>query len=164
MRHLGAGPLFTQSVLKHLSQSLSGCSVGSMTEGSVFKGRHIDQAVILLCMRWYLACNLSSRVGCHYRHLRWFWFSVEGSRRLCLMNSALRASTPVLHWIDSERCVRRFYSLMIERDLFETVRRVRNWVGSPQREGESRGIRQRRCGLHFWVRCSSEGACLRWLL
>jgi transposase-like protein len=30
-----------------------------MTEGSVFKGRHFDRSVILLCVRWYLAYNLS---------------------------------------------------------------------------------------------------------
>jgi predicted DNA-binding WGR domain protein len=33
----------------------------------------------------------------------------------------------VLHRIDPEQRVRRFYSLMIERDLFGTVRLVRNW-------------------------------------
>ncbi len=33
----------------------------------------------------------------------------------------------VLHRIDPERRVRRFYSLMIEKDLFGTVRLVRNW-------------------------------------
>jgi predicted DNA-binding WGR domain protein len=33
----------------------------------------------------------------------------------------------VLHRIDSEQGIRRFYSLMIERDLFGTVRLVRNW-------------------------------------
>jgi predicted DNA-binding WGR domain protein len=33
----------------------------------------------------------------------------------------------VLHRIDPERGIRRFYSLMIERDLFGTVRLVRNW-------------------------------------
>jgi predicted DNA-binding WGR domain protein len=33
----------------------------------------------------------------------------------------------VLHWIDPENGVRRFYSLMIERDLSSTVRLVRNW-------------------------------------
>jgi predicted DNA-binding WGR domain protein len=33
----------------------------------------------------------------------------------------------VLHRIDRELGVRRFYSLMIERDLFGTVRLVRNW-------------------------------------
>jgi predicted DNA-binding WGR domain protein len=33
----------------------------------------------------------------------------------------------VLHRIDPERQVRRFYSLMIERDLFETVQLVCNW-------------------------------------
>jgi predicted DNA-binding WGR domain protein len=33
----------------------------------------------------------------------------------------------VLHRIDSEQGIRRFYSLMIERDLFGTVRLVRHW-------------------------------------
>jgi predicted DNA-binding WGR domain protein len=33
----------------------------------------------------------------------------------------------VLHRIDPEQRVRRFYSLMIERDLFGTIRLVRNW-------------------------------------
>jgi predicted DNA-binding WGR domain protein len=33
----------------------------------------------------------------------------------------------VLHRIDPEQGVRRFYSLMIERDLFGPVRLVRNW-------------------------------------
>ena len=33
----------------------------------------------------------------------------------------------VLHRIDPEQRVRRFYSLMIERDLFGSVRLVRNW-------------------------------------
>lgn len=29
----------------------------------MFKGRQFDQSVILLCVRWYLAYNLSLRVG-----------------------------------------------------------------------------------------------------
>jgi predicted DNA-binding WGR domain protein len=33
----------------------------------------------------------------------------------------------VLHRIDPEQDVRRLYSLMIERDLFGTIRLVRNW-------------------------------------
>ena len=33
----------------------------------------------------------------------------------------------VLHRIDPEQRIRRFYSLMIERDLFGTIRLVRNW-------------------------------------
>jgi predicted DNA-binding WGR domain protein len=33
----------------------------------------------------------------------------------------------VLHRIDPEQGVRRFYSLMIERDLFGTIRLVRAW-------------------------------------
>ena len=33
----------------------------------------------------------------------------------------------VLHRIDPEQGMRRFYALMIERDLFGTMRLVRNW-------------------------------------
>ena len=33
----------------------------------------------------------------------------------------------VLHRINPEQGVRRFYSLMIERDLFGVVRLIRNW-------------------------------------
>jgi predicted DNA-binding WGR domain protein len=33
----------------------------------------------------------------------------------------------VLHRINPEQGIRRFYSLMIERDLFGTIRLVRNW-------------------------------------
>jgi predicted DNA-binding WGR domain protein len=33
----------------------------------------------------------------------------------------------VLHQIDPEQGIRRFYSLMVERDLFGTIRLVRNW-------------------------------------
>ncbi|MBL0407508.1 WGR domain-containing protein [Microvirga aerilata] len=33
----------------------------------------------------------------------------------------------VLHRIDPEQGIRRFYSLMIERDLFGTISLVRNW-------------------------------------
>ena len=33
----------------------------------------------------------------------------------------------VLRRIDPEQRIRRFYTLMIERDLFGTVRLVRNW-------------------------------------
>jgi predicted DNA-binding WGR domain protein len=33
----------------------------------------------------------------------------------------------VLHRIDPEQGIRRFYSLMIERDLFGTIRIVRHW-------------------------------------
>src|SRR3712207_4239422 len=44
-----------------LFQSFSCYSLGSATEGGVFKGRHFDRSVILLCVRWYLAYNLSLR-------------------------------------------------------------------------------------------------------
>jgi predicted DNA-binding WGR domain protein len=42
----------------------------------------------------------------------------------------------VLHQIDPNRGVARFYSLMVERDLFGTVRLVRNWgrIGTSGRE------------------------------
>jgi predicted DNA-binding WGR domain protein len=33
----------------------------------------------------------------------------------------------VLHRIDPEQDIRRFYSLMIERNLFGTIRLARNW-------------------------------------
>ena len=33
----------------------------------------------------------------------------------------------VLHRIDPDRGVARFYSLMVERDLFGTIRLIRNW-------------------------------------
>ena len=44
----------------------------------------------------------------------------------------------VLHRIDPEQGIRRFYSLMIERDLFGTVRLVRNWgrIGTNGQEME----------------------------
>jgi predicted DNA-binding WGR domain protein len=42
----------------------------------------------------------------------------------------------VLHRIDPTQSIRRFYSLMIERDLFGTVRLVCNWgrIGMPGQE------------------------------
>jgi putative transposase len=33
----------------------------TVVEDAVFKGRHFDKSVILLCVRWYLAYNLSLR-------------------------------------------------------------------------------------------------------
>jgi transposase-like protein len=33
----------------------------SVAEERVFKGRHFDRSVILLCVRWYLAYSLSLR-------------------------------------------------------------------------------------------------------
>src|SRR3712207_1845612 len=33
----------------------------TVVEDAVFKGRHFDRTVILLCVRWYLAYNLSLR-------------------------------------------------------------------------------------------------------
>ncbi len=43
---------------------------------------------------------------------------------------------PVLHRIDPERRMRRFYSLMIEQDLFGKIRLVRAWgrIGTNGRE------------------------------
>jgi predicted DNA-binding WGR domain protein len=42
----------------------------------------------------------------------------------------------VLHKVDPDRGVARFYSLMVERDLFGTIRLVRNWgrIGTNGRE------------------------------
>jgi predicted DNA-binding WGR domain protein len=42
----------------------------------------------------------------------------------------------VLHRIEPEQGIRRFYSLMIERDLFGTIRLVCNWgrIGTPGQE------------------------------
>ena len=55
------------------------------------------------------------------------------------MPDELRSSVKhhlVLHRIDRERGIRHVYSLMIERDLFGTVRLVRNWgrIGTTGRE------------------------------
>jgi hypothetical protein len=33
----------------------------TVAEAMVFRGRHFDRSVILLCVRWYLAYNLSLR-------------------------------------------------------------------------------------------------------
>jgi len=42
----------------------------------------------------------------------------------------------VLHRIDLKQGIRRFYSLMIERDLFGTIRLIRNWgrIGTDRQE------------------------------
>jgi predicted DNA-binding WGR domain protein len=42
----------------------------------------------------------------------------------------------VLHRIEPEQGIRRFYSLMIERDLFGTIRLVRHWgrIGTKRHE------------------------------
>src|SRR5262245_44472291 len=44
---------------------LSRCNNGQMTIPSpaaeLFKGRHFDQQIIVLCVRWYLSFKLSSR-------------------------------------------------------------------------------------------------------
>jgi predicted DNA-binding WGR domain protein len=42
----------------------------------------------------------------------------------------------VLHKVDPDRGVARFYSLLVERDLFGTIRLVRNWgrIGTNGRE------------------------------
>jgi putative transposase len=44
-----------------LFQSFSYVGLDLETEDGVFKGRHFDRSVILLCVRWYLAYNLSLR-------------------------------------------------------------------------------------------------------
>jgi predicted DNA-binding WGR domain protein len=42
----------------------------------------------------------------------------------------------VLHWINPEQGIRRFYSLMIKRDLFGTIRLVHHWgrIGTNRQE------------------------------
>jgi predicted DNA-binding WGR domain protein len=85
----------------------------------------------------------------------------------------------VLHRIDPEQGIRRFYSLMIERDLFGTVRLVRNWgrIGTNGQESievfpdeieagqalEAVARAKRRRGVSGFVRCAELGAtsCLR---
>jgi hypothetical protein len=48
----------------------------------------------------------------------------------------------VLRRVDPDRGLARFYSLMVERDLFGTIRLVRNWEpGRHQRPGTRRGVR-----------------------
>jgi transposase-like protein len=44
-----------------LFQNFNYCVEATMGEDAVFKGRHFDRSVILLCVRWYLAYNLSLR-------------------------------------------------------------------------------------------------------
>jgi transposase-like protein len=44
-----------------LFQSFSYSHLGFREEGGMFKGRHFDRSVILLCVRWYLAYYLSLR-------------------------------------------------------------------------------------------------------
>jgi predicted DNA-binding WGR domain protein len=65
--------------------------------------------------------------------------AAAAARFQCLTISDLRSPIKyhlVLHRIDPEQGIRRFYSLMIERDLFGTVRLVRNWgrIGSQGQE------------------------------
>ncbi len=57
----GSGIVREGSVANFLFQSFSYSVLGSAMEGGVFKGRHFDRSVILLCVRWYLAYNLSLR-------------------------------------------------------------------------------------------------------
>ena len=57
--------------------------------------------------------------------------------------------TLVLHRTNAEQRVARFYTLMVERDLFGTVVLVRNWgrIGTDGREmveGYAAGLRQGR--------------------
>jgi hypothetical protein len=49
------------SVANGLFQSFSSSFLSSGIEDTVFKGRHFDRTVILLCVRWYLAYGLSLR-------------------------------------------------------------------------------------------------------
>jgi putative transposase len=51
----------TRICRNNLFQSFRYSSLGSGTEEPVFKGRQFDRSVILLCVRWYLAYNLSLR-------------------------------------------------------------------------------------------------------
>ncbi len=72
----------------------------------MFKGRHFDRSVILLCIRWYLAYNLSLRNleemmakrGISVDHAtihRWVvWYSPEFLKRL---NARKRAVTSKWH-------------------------------------------------------------------
>jgi hypothetical protein len=52
---------FAGCVANVLFRSFSYSLLGFIEEGSMFKGRHFDRSVILLCVRWYLAYNLSLR-------------------------------------------------------------------------------------------------------
>src|SRR4051794_24876429 len=61
-------PALSQQEASCTDPSQTLCFRVSATEASVtvvgdavFKGRHFDQSVILLCVRWYLAYNLSLR-------------------------------------------------------------------------------------------------------
>jgi putative transposase len=60
-RRVRRGQVLKGICRNNLFQSFSYCSPGSGTEGNMFKGRHFDRSVILLCVRWYLAYNLSLR-------------------------------------------------------------------------------------------------------
>jgi transposase-like protein len=56
----------------------------------LFKGRHFDQEIIVLCVRWYLAYKLSSRDLVHMMAER----------------GILLAHTTILRWV--QRYVARF--------------------------------------------------------
>jgi hypothetical protein len=63
---------------------------------------------------------------------------------------AWRAPVPinhplVLHRVEPEQGIRRFYSLMIERDLFGTGRLVRNWgsIGTKGDRSRPRSMKTR---------------------
>jgi hypothetical protein len=70
----------------------------------------------------------------------------------------------VIHRIDLERGIRRFYSLMIERDLFGTVRLVRNWgrIGTNGVEALARLKRRRRLVIGRAVVRRTTSAALRY--
>ena len=57
----GTGATPQGCVANFLFQSFGYCVEATVGEDAVFKGRHFDQSVILLCVRWYLAYNLSLR-------------------------------------------------------------------------------------------------------
>lgn len=71
----------------------------------------------------------------------------------------------VLRRIEPERGVRRFYSLMIERNLFGTVRLMRCWgrIGTNGQESRSRCSLARPRSARRWrqSRESSGGAGIR---
>jgi predicted DNA-binding WGR domain protein len=64
----------------------------------------------------------------------------------------------VLHRIDPEQGIRRFYSLMIERDLFGTVRLVRHWgqIGTKGQEKAEEFASEIEGGAGAGGRCSGR--------
>jgi hypothetical protein len=68
----------------------------------------------------------------------------------------------VLRWIEPNRGVERFYSVLIERELFGTIRLVRNWgrIGTNGRELVECSTASVRSGwrLKRWLGRSGSGA------